>query len=108
MSVYTPTTTLSVGVPVTTYTRRDPGQWWASIEPPTGREQTTGLAASHTVTAILTLATEAVIGNHDLVLDDAGVIYEVRAILARRNAGEQQVWLEEQDQAQATYTMAVS
>jgi hypothetical protein len=104
--IYAPASTLTDGLPATVYTRRSPGQWWASIEPPTGREKTTGLAADHTVTAVLTLASEAVIGKHDVVVDDADVIYEVRAILTRH--AEQQVWLEEASTAQATYTLAVS
>jgi hypothetical protein len=105
VKVYALATTLTDGVPGRSYTQRVPGEWWARLEPPTGREKTTGLAGEHTISAVCTLATEAVVGETDVLTDEGGVIYEVRAVLPRQLLAEQEVWLERSSQAQNTYTL---
>ena len=104
--VYAPSVTLTDGVPATTYTLA--GTWWGRIEPPTGREVTTGQQAGHVVSAVCTLSHDAVVGLSDVIRDADDVVYEVRANLPRRATWERQVWLEQKDDAQGTYTLAVS
>lgn len=106
VTVYRPTETLVDGVPQKNYVLND--TWWGRIEPPDASEVTTGQSAGHRVDGVLNLHAEAVIGVNDVVLDADDVVWEVRAVLPRRTTNEQQAYLERQDDAQGTYTLAAS
>jgi hypothetical protein len=106
LRIYAPSVVLTDGVPSTTYVLAS--TYWGRIEPPTGREVTTGQQAGHTITAVATLSHDAVVGLNDVVRDAEGVVYEVRANLPRRAAWERVLWLDSKDDAQGTYTLAVS
>lgn len=97
VTVYQLVETLTDGVPTKQYVKD--AVWWGRLDPPTGREVTTGLSAGHRVDGVLLLHEEAVIGVNDAVVDDEAQVWEVRAVLPRRLTREQQAYLQRQDDA---------
>lgn len=106
VTVYAPTAALDAGVTSRTYTRL--ATWWARLEPPTGREVTTGWAPEHRVDAVIVFADEAVVARNDVMVDGAGAVWEVRAVLPRRAHAEQQCLVQWGDQSAAAYLLVES
>ena len=105
-SVYTLVTTLVDGVPSKAY--HLDATWWGRLVPPSGHERTVGLGAEHQTDGIIALSDEAVVTVDDVLIDEDGLVYEVRAVDARRMLRETHVTVERSQQADGTYYLVES
>lgn len=105
-SIYTLTETTTDGVVAKAYhllaTR------WGRLVPPSGREATLGLGAEHYQDGFIAFADEVTVTEHDVIVDESDVIYEVRAVLPRPMLREVHVVVERSRLAQPTYYLVAS
>ena len=105
-AVYTLTETTVDGVPTKSYhlayTR------WGRLVPPSGHETTIGLGAEHRVDGIVVLSDEVTVTEHDVLVDQSDVVFEVRAVLPRVMRRETHVLVERSRQAQDAYYLVES
>ena len=105
-SIYTLVETTTDGVVAKAY--HLVAERWGRLVPPSGREMTVGLGAEHTVDGVIAFADEVTVTEHDVILDEADTVYEVRAVLPRLMLRETHVVVERSRQAQGTYYLVES
>lgn len=105
-AVYTLIESTTDGVPTKAY--HYGAVWWGRLVPPSGHEATVGLGAEHRMDGVIALSDEATVTVNDLLQDEAGALYEVRAVLPRPMLAETHVVVERSRQAQASYYLVES